>query len=47
MARTRVTHGMSKTRPYEIWIGVKKRCDNPKHKNYDRYGGRGIKYCNR
>ena len=24
---------------------MKKRCDNPKDKYYNRYGGRGISYC--
>lgn len=26
---------------------MKQRCDNPKHKNYRNYGGRGISYCER
>ena len=38
-------HGKSNTRLYSIWRSMKKRCYNPKHKNYDRYGGRGIIVC--
>ncbi len=30
---------------YEIWTGMKKRCTNPNFKDWDRYGGRGIKVC--
>lgn len=39
------THGKSNTRLYEIWVGMKKRCYNPKCKAYERYGGRGITVC--
>lgn len=39
------THGLSKTRLYEIWCGMKKRCYNSKAKAYSRYGGRGIIIC--
>lgn len=39
------THGMSNTRIYNIWVDMKRRCDNPKRKHYERYGGRGINYC--
>jgi ribosomal protein S27E len=39
------THGDSKTRLFEIWQGMKKRCNNKNHKNYNDYGGRGIKVC--
>ena len=39
------THGMSKTRFYKIWMGMRKRCDNPSHIEYPNYGGRGISYC--
>jgi hypothetical protein len=37
-----VTHGMSKTRQYNIWQGMKTRCTNRLCINYDNYGGRGI-----
>ena len=40
-----VKHGQSYTRLYSIWIGMKQRCYYPKHKHYDRYGGRGIRVC--
>lgn len=36
-------HGMAKTRIFKIWAGVRKRCNNPNNKSYERYGGRGIK----
>lgn len=39
-----VTHGMSHTRTYDIWIHVKSRCLNLKNKDYSRYGGRGISF---
>lgn len=32
------------TPTYEAWRGMKRRCDNPEGKVYDRYGGRGISY---
>lgn len=37
-------HGMERTKPYEAWHAMKQRCDNPNHKFYAQYGGRGIKY---
>ena len=40
-------HGMSGTRFYNIWAGMKDRCSREKHINYNRYGGRGIKVCER
>jgi len=39
-----MTHGMSNTRPYNIWKAMKTRCTNTKQPNYERYGGRGITY---
>jgi len=38
-------HGGYYTRLHSIWINMKARCYNPKHKNYDCYGGRGITIC--
>lgn len=40
-----VQHGMSETRPYRIWQGMRERCTNPADKDYPNYGGRGIGVC--
>lgn len=32
---------------YTIWTSMKQRCQNPKHRAYRRYGGRGIVVCER
>ena len=40
-----VTHGMTDTRLYRTWCGMKGRCNNPNAPHYERYGGRGIKMC--
>lgn len=37
------THGESKTHFYSRWIQIVRRCRSKKHKDYPRYGGRGIK----
>ena len=39
-------HGMTKTRLYRMWKGIRYRCNAPTCKNYMNYGGRGIKVCN-
>jgi hypothetical protein len=36
-------HGLSQTRIYSIWDGMKKRCKNPKRHEY--WNGRGITVC--
>lgn len=38
-------HGYRKTRLYQIYNGMKQRCNNPNHIEYQNYGGRGIKVC--
>jgi hypothetical protein len=36
------THGLSNTRIYHIFNGMKQRCYNKKSKDYSRYGGSGV-----
>ena len=38
-------HNYSFHRLYNAWNAMKNRCNNPKDKDYPRYGGRGIKVC--
>ena len=38
-------HGKSKTRLYNIWKGMRKRCNNPFDKNAPLYSARGIRVC--
>lgn len=40
-------HGETGTLAYDAWGGMRSRCNNPKDKNYESYGGRGIKICKR
>lgn len=40
-------HGMYNTRFYKIYLGIKNRCYNENYNWYHRYGGRGIKVCDR
>jgi len=39
------THGMKRTREWSCWSGMKRRCLDPNNIGYKRYGGRGIKVC--
>lgn len=39
------THGMSKTRLYSIWCGMRERCLNPNNHAFKYYGGNGITVC--
>lgn len=41
------THFKTNTPEYRIWRGMKSRCYNSKERAYPRYGGRGIKICDR
>jgi len=42
LGKNTTTHGLSGTRIFKIWTGMRKRCLNPKCKAYPLYGGRGI-----
>lgn len=40
-------HGLSGTPTYQAWINMVRRCTNPNVKHFARYGGRGIRVCER
>jgi hypothetical protein len=42
MRKTKSTHGMANTKLYVRWAAIIQRCTNPNHKDWLRYGGRGI-----
>lgn len=41
----KTTHGLSKTRLYRVWAGIKNRCYNPRAENYKYYGAKGVIMC--
>lgn len=45
MGKDNYKHGLSATRLYNIWRGMKLRCLVKNEINYKDYGGRGIKIC--
>lgn len=45
--KSSITHGKTQTVEYGIWEGLRNRCQNPKHRVYRHYGGRGIAVCAR
>lgn len=40
-----VTHGLSHTKTFRTWAGMKRRCNHPHCKDFPNYGGRGIRVC--
>ena len=47
MEYERKFHGRTRTKEYNSWASAKNRCSNKNVGSYYRYGGRGIKMCNR
>lgn len=45
--KRRAKHGMYRTKVYKVWQDMRQRCENPKDAAYHRYGGRGVRVCNR
>jgi len=39
----KIKHGDSKKRLYKIWVGIRRRCLNPKNTRFKYYGSRGVK----
>ena len=44
-SKTSFKHGYRNERLYNVWDGMKQRCNNSNHIAYNQYGGRGIKVC--
>lgn len=51
VGKKRATHGHTKnyrsTSEYYAWRGIKRRCLDPKCPNFNNYGGKGVKVCDR
>lgn len=45
--RMATLNAKSKTTEYRTWRSMLQRCNNPRRPEYPRYGGRGIKVCER
>ena len=39
------THGLRRTKEYQIWYKMIYRCTNPKSESWEQYGNRGISVC--
>jgi len=44
---SRVSHGMSYSPEYSVWLNMKNRCNNKNGSDFHLYGGRGITVCDR
>lgn len=42
---SKITHGLSKCKIYEVWSGMINRCEWQGNSRFHRYGGRGINIC--
>jgi len=50
-SKKNIKHGVAskrnRTGAYQSWMAMRQRCNNPNSDWYHRYGGRGIKCCER
>jgi hypothetical protein len=47
LVETQTKHGLSKSPEMFVWAAMIQRCNNKRSTNYNDYGGRGIKVCDR
>lgn len=47
LAEMNTIHGMTNSNEYHAWEGLIQRCTNPNNPKYPKWGGRGIKVCDR
>ncbi len=40
-------HGKHNTKVYIAWRNMRRRCSNPKDRDWENYGGRGVRVCER
>ncbi len=45
IGKQNTTHGKSKTKTYNVWFGMRKRCHDPQDPAYKNYGARGVSVC--
>lgn len=45
--RNTMTHGLTGTKTYRVWVGMKRRCYVRHSNRFHRYGARGITICDR
>ncbi len=41
------THGKSESRTYRVWVDMRRRCSDPLRPEFQNYGARGIRVCDR
>lgn len=47
MKESKTSHGMARSPVYAVWGSMVSRCTNPNTPQWDDYGGRGIRVCDR
>ncbi len=46
-SRAKRVHGLCRSRTYNCWLSMRIRCTDSRARNFRRYGGRGIRVCER